>query len=124
MASGASNVRTTVPSPTPGKRRSFSTRCSSQRIRTYVRITFGRLGQLAANHVAEDVHDLISRASCGLRGAVDLLESMVQLGVVQRDDRLGQGGGISRLEGGVPLPVPVAEADDDDVGGADQGLCA
>src|ERR1700761_2865215 len=37
IASGASKVRTTVPSPTPGRRMSFSTRCSSHLIRTYVR---------------------------------------------------------------------------------------
>src|ERR1700759_1239518 len=37
IASGASKVRTTVPSPTPGRRMSFSTLCSSHLIRTYVR---------------------------------------------------------------------------------------
>src|SRR5690349_21758420 len=37
IASGASKVRTTVPSPMPGSRMSFSTLCSSHLIRTHVR---------------------------------------------------------------------------------------
>jgi hypothetical protein len=49
---------------------------------------------------------------------------VVELAVVQGDDRLAEGGGVAGVEGGVPLAVFVAEADDDDVCGADQRLSA
>jgi len=55
-----------------------------------------------------------------LGGAVDLLEGMIELAVVKGDDRLAEGGGLAGVEGRVPLAVFVAEADDDDVGVADQ----
>jgi len=49
---------------------------------------------------------------------------VVELGIVQGDDRLAERGGVTGVEGGVPLAVFVAETDDDDVGGTDQGLRA
>ena len=44
--------------------------------------------------------------------------------VVEGDDRLAQRRRVAGVEGGVPLPVLVAEADHDHVGVADQGLGA
>ena len=58
------------------------------------------------------------------RGAVDLLERVVVLGRVQGDDRLAERRGVARVERGVPLPVLVAEAHDDHVGTAQEGLRA
>ena len=49
---------------------------------------------------------------------------MGQLGVVKRDQRGPQGGGVSGVEGGVPLAVFLAEADHHDVGAFDQGAGA
>jgi hypothetical protein len=49
---------------------------------------------------------------------------MVDLGVVEGDDRLAEGGRVAGVEGGVPLAVFVAEADDDYVGVANQRLGA
>src|SRR6476659_2383909 len=80
--------------------------------------------QLAADHVAEDGDDLLGGAGGGLGGAVDLLQGVVELPIVEGDDRLDEGGGVAGVEGVVPLAVVVAEADDDDVGVADQGLGA
>ncbi len=81
-------------------------------------------GQLAANDIPEDVDHLLGLARGGLGGAVDLLQRVVQLGVVEGEDRLAERGGEAGVERGVPLAVLVAEADDDEVGGADQRLGA
>lgn len=72
------------------------------------------LRQLAANHVAENVYDLLGGAGGGLGGAVDLLEGVVELAVVEGDDRLAEGGGKAGVESRVPLALFVAEADDHD----------
>jgi len=47
--------------------------------------------KLAANHVAEDVDYLLGGAGGGLGGTVDLLEGVVELRVVEGDDRLAEG---------------------------------
>ena len=44
--------------------------------------------------------------------------------VVEDDERLAQGGGEPGVEGGVPLAVLTSEADDDDIGLADEGAGA
>jgi hypothetical protein len=49
---------------------------------------------------------------------------MVELAVVESDDRLVEGDSIASVEGGVPRTVFVAEADDDVGAGADEGLRA
>jgi hypothetical protein len=82
----------------------------------------GGSGQVAGDHVAEHVDDLLGGASGRLGGTVDLLQGMVEVGIVEGDDRLAEGGGVAGVECRVPLTVFVAEADDDDVGGADQRL--
>ena len=56
--------------------------------------------------------------------AVELLESVVELGVVQGEDRLAERGGVAGVKGSVPLAVFVAEANDEEIGGADQRLSA
>ena len=78
--------------------------------------------QLAADHVAEDGGDLLGAPRRSLGGAVDLLQRVVELGVVEGHVWVAERRRVARIEGGVPLPVFVAEADDDDVGGADQRL--
>ena len=83
-----------------------------------------RPGSSPLDHVAEDVDHLLGAARGRLGGAVDLLQGVVELGVVEGDDRLAEGGRVAGVEGGVPLAVFVAEADDDDVGVADQRLGA
>src|SRR5690242_340198 len=67
------------------------------------------LRQLAPDHVAEDVDYLLGRAGGGLGGAVDLLQGVVEVDVVEGDDRLAEGGGEAGVEGRVPLAVFVAE---------------
>ncbi len=82
------------------------------------------LRQLAADRVAQDVDDLFGGAGRRQSGAVELLESVVELGVVQGEDRLAERGGIAGVKGSVPLTVFVAEANDEEIGGADQRLGA
>src|ERR1700750_3436961 len=84
IASGASKVRTTVPSPTPGRRMSFSTRCSSHLIRTYVRIKVygGRT----------------TRADVGARLSGGACLSALERG--QLGQRLGAGFGAERRQQG------------------------
>ena len=60
-------------------------------------------GQLAADDVAEDVDDLLGGAGGGLGGAVDLLQGVVELRIVQGDDRLAERRGVTGVEGRVPL---------------------
>ena len=71
-----------------------------------------RLGE----HVPEDVDHLLGLARHGQRGAVDLLEGVVVLGRVQRDQRLAERRGVAGVERGVPLPVLLSEPHHDDVG--------
>src|SRR6187397_811342 len=109
VASGASKARTTVPAPIPGSlpSSSRSTACSSQRTNTCSHIArsgpadcSGR--QLALDHVAQHVHDLLGRARGGEGGPVNLLQRMVELAVVKGDDRLPEGCGEAGVEGGIP----------------------
>jgi hypothetical protein len=83
-----------------------------------------QLRQFARDHVAEDVNHLLRRARGRLRSPVDLLQRMVELGIVKGDDRLSEGDCVTGVEGGIPLAVLVAKADDDYVGGTNQRLGA
>jgi hypothetical protein len=47
-------------------------------------------GELAGDHVAEHVHDLLGVARRGLGRPVDLFQRMVELLVVEGDDRLAE----------------------------------
>jgi hypothetical protein len=80
----------------------------------------GRLWRRTREHVPQDVDHLLGLACDGLRRAIDLLEGVIVLGRVQGDQRLAQRRGVSGVERGVPLPVLVPEAHDDDVGPLDQ----
>src|SRR6266511_4714328 len=71
--------------------------------------------RLPADRVAEDLDDLLRRLGDGHRGSVDLLERVGQLAIVNGDDRLAEGSGVSGLERGVPLPVLVAKPHHDHV---------
>src|SRR4051812_25322557 len=68
--------------------------------------------QLSLDDVAQNVHDLARVAGRAERGAVHFLERMVEIAVVQGDDRLAERGGEAGVEGSVPLAVLVAEAHD------------
>ena len=78
----------------------------------------------ASDRVSEDLDHLLGRLGDGHRCPVDLLERVGEVGVVQGDQRLAERGGVAGLERRVPLAVLVAEADDDDIGAAEQGLGA
>ena len=67
----------------------------------------GRSRQLAVEHVAQHVHDLLRSLRSRHRGAVDLLEGVGRIGVVERDDRLAECGRETRIKGRVPLLVLV-----------------
>src|SRR5437868_15535035 len=70
--------------------------------------------------VAQDLDDLLGLAGDRQGGAVDLLEGVIVLGRMQRDQRLAERRGVSGVERGVPLAVLLAEAHDDDIGALDQ----
>ena len=75
---------------------------------------------LRRERIPEDRHDLLGIACHGQRGTVDLLEGVIVLGRVQRDQRLAQRRGVAGVERGVPLSVLLAEAHDNNVGSLDQ----
>jgi len=66
--------------------------------------------------IAQRLGDLVGGLAGGEGGGVDLFEGVAEVGRMEGDQRRAVGGGLAGVEGGVPLPVLVAEADDDDVG--------
>ena len=81
----------------------------------------GIAGELALDDIGKDGDHLLRAFGDGERGGVDLLQRVAVFGLVENDDRLALRCGIAGIEGGVPLLVFFAEADDDDVGLLDQG---
>src|ERR1044072_2223769 len=59
------------------------------------------LGELSADHVAEGGEELGGGGRGAVGGAVVLLEGVVEVAVVEGDERLAEGGGMPRVEGGV-----------------------
>ena len=60
----------------------------------------------------------------GQGGAVDLLERVIKLAIVEGGVGLAEGRSVAGVKSGIPLAVLIAEADDDNVGGTDQRLSA
>src|SRR3954451_12252537 len=81
------------------------------------------LRRRVSDDVSEDVDDVLGLAGDGQRGTVDLLEGVIVVGRMQRDQRLAQRGGVARVERGVPLPVLLAEAHHHHIGLLDQRAC-
>ena len=72
-------------------------------------------GQLAGQHIAQDIDHLRRLARHGQGGGIHLLERVVMIGLLQHDQRLAQRGGKAGVKGGVPLFILVTETDDDNV---------
>ncbi len=68
-----------------------------------------RPGQTAPDDVLQDLHHLLRALRHRLSRGVDFLQRVGERSVVQHDQGLAEGRGKAGVEGGVPLPVLVAE---------------
>mmetsp|Transcript_45033 Transcript_45033/g.144923 ORF Transcript_45033/g.144923 Transcript_45033/m.144923 type:complete len:205 (-) Transcript_45033:61-675(-) len=79
------------------------------------RVAVSRRGQRAGDDVRQRLHNLRHLLAHRHRRRVNLLHRMPKRRRVQRDDWLPLGGGVAGVERGVPLPVLLAQANDDHV---------